>query len=130
RQMRQFDAIARPVRKWRIGLALTPEVGPDLYGPPDIDDHQERRPFVQRLGVALRLALGRPHQTVPGLVRQLCRLSTTPGEQLQLSAGIQFAATLALARLFGLQNEAVAAIAVDVVDVPAAILMAEPHGPF
>ena len=101
-----------------VVLALAGEVGEHLDHVGDVDHQQERRVAVfdrQRAGVVGGLLAGLAHHRVPGAGAALGVAGLGRGlfrrEQAGLTAGARLA--LALGGLLGLQDEAVALVAVD-----------------
>ncbi|MNS45412.1 hypothetical protein D3C72_778790 [compost metagenome] len=125
-QVRHLDTIAGAVGERGIGLALPPEVRPQLDGPAYVHNDDEGRPLVQGLGVVLGLTLGVAHQGFERVGRRR-GLASLAAEQGQLRLRVQRPARPALARLLGLQHEGAAPVAVDVAGVAAAVLMQELH---
>jgi hypothetical protein len=117
-QVLQVDAVGLPVGEVGVVLALAGEVGEHLDHVGNVDHQQERRVAVvdrQRAGVVGGLLAGLAHHRVPG-ARPALGLSGLGGrllrrEQAGLGAGARGAA--ALGGLLGLQDEAVALVAVD-----------------
>ena len=112
-QVFQGDAVASPVGKRRVDLALSRKIGPQLDRAPDVDGDQERRPFVQRLGVVFGLAFGDTHDAVQRLLRRRARPGGRLRKERQLGGGIQRSPVSAFARLLGLENEAATLGAID-----------------
>ncbi|MNQ74448.1 hypothetical protein D3C85_892040 [compost metagenome] len=125
-QVRHLDTIAGAVGERRIGLALPPEVRPQLDGPAYVHNDDEGRPLVQGLGVVLGLTLGVAHEGFERAGRRR-DLASLAAEQGQLRLRVQRPARPALARLLGLQNKGAAPVAVDVARMAAAVLVQELH---
>ena len=94
--MLQLDAVGGAIRVRNIGLPLTIEIRPDLNAPAHVDDDQEGRPFIQRLGVVLSLALRRAHQAIHRLRRRRARPGAVFEEKRQLDRRIKGAAVAPL----------------------------------
>ncbi|MND76054.1 hypothetical protein D3C80_676910 [compost metagenome] len=129
-QVGHGDAMTASVWKGSVALALAIEVRPQIDGSAHVDHHDEGRPFIQRLGVVLGLALGVQHDPLQRTAAWLGPFASPPGQSRQVRQGIQIAAGAALARLLGLQHEGPAPITIDGARFAAAVFQPEANGTF
>jgi len=123
----QAEAVRARVGEVEVGFSLLGEVGEELEGVADIDDEQERRGLFgdgQGVGVALGLAAGLDHLAIPGF---------GAAGDAGAAGGVGLEGKLGLLDggggvLFGLEDEAAAAVEVDAAGGGAAVGVVERHG--